>query len=600
MQLPAPFSKLEPFVDQWALGTERERNHARLTSTKDKTNSTSLRALVLIAGLSSASATLAQNSDDENSYKAKYECHTWAVQETGFEPDFGGGPTTHAPYSDRQPLPEAKPAPNERVKNAVVGGLLGSAVGAVAGNAGVGGVVGGLAGALFGGGSKKSNNSRATTTTRQQRPRSREEEIKKADYERVFGTCMQAKDESSKQQNSTHSALEGGMSANQDTTPDELDHFIVDYSGPQSEAEAGTPFFVLDCQGTHKTYVRDYCRARVSSEKPLRISWKEESSLLNLATVGHSGVSRTRWHDAPHEVKDTASCRQVFSQKWDALPDTSNGFESAKKEAMEKARRYGKTFDSGSIHSWEFDYDSKAGLINNNRRFAFDLFPRRDVEDLSEQEVFESMLSRHCTLESIDRMNAALKDRQRREAEAKIGRTSHQKDISMTMLFVKAAHENDLLESDDPYAKLYCASSAFLVQFTNANAFHGYTAEGSFDDYDEHLWQTEINRQSKDWIPILPKADKARMEWFLRNRLIPPGDWCVETTSTVSVRTFFKEVDTPDPSDPAPKFRAEDKEVVKATQTDLAGQIQELQTLLEQGVLTEEEFSAAKKNLLGL
>ena len=110
MQLPAPFSKLEPFVDQWALGTERERNHARLTSTKDKTNSTSLRALVLIAGLSSASATLAQNGDDENSYKAKYECHTWAVQETGFEPDFGGGPTTHAPYSDRQPLPEAKPS----------------------------------------------------------------------------------------------------------------------------------------------------------------------------------------------------------------------------------------------------------------------------------------------------------------------------------------------------------------------------------------------------------------------------------------------------------------------------------------------------------
>ena len=36
MQLPAPFSKLEPFVDQWALGTERERNHARLTSTMEE------------------------------------------------------------------------------------------------------------------------------------------------------------------------------------------------------------------------------------------------------------------------------------------------------------------------------------------------------------------------------------------------------------------------------------------------------------------------------------------------------------------------------------------------------------------------------------
>ena len=323
----------------------------------DMTDSTPLRVLVLIAGLGSGtSATLAQNADDENSYKAKYECHTWAVQETGFQPDFGGGPTTHAPYSDRQPLPEAKPAPNERVKNTVIGGLLGSAVGAVAGNAGVGGVVGGLAGALFGGGSKKSNSSRATTTTLQQPLRSREEEIKKADYERAFGTCMQAIDESSKQHNRAHSNLEGSLSADQDTigthesishrtqissegganapspkddTPNELDHFIVDYSGPQSEAEAGTPSFVLDCQGTHDRFGRDYCRARVSSEKPLRISWKEESSLLNLATVGHIGVSRTRWRDAPHEVKDTASCRQVFSQKWDALPDTSNGFESA-------------------------------------------------------------------------------------------------------------------------------------------------------------------------------------------------------------------------------------------------------------------------------
>ena len=33
MQLPAPFAKLEQFVDQWALGTERERNSMRLAST---------------------------------------------------------------------------------------------------------------------------------------------------------------------------------------------------------------------------------------------------------------------------------------------------------------------------------------------------------------------------------------------------------------------------------------------------------------------------------------------------------------------------------------------------------------------------------------
>ena len=36
MLLPAPFSKLEPFVNQWALGTERERNNTRVTSTMEE------------------------------------------------------------------------------------------------------------------------------------------------------------------------------------------------------------------------------------------------------------------------------------------------------------------------------------------------------------------------------------------------------------------------------------------------------------------------------------------------------------------------------------------------------------------------------------
>jgi hypothetical protein len=163
----------------------------------NKTDSNLLRAFVLTVGLSSgSSAALAQNADGENSYMAEYECHTWAVKETGYEPDFGGTPTTHAPYSDRQPLPEAKPAPNDRVKNAVVGGLLGSAVGAVAGNAGVGGVVGGLAGALFGGGSKKSNNSNESAAARVQAAQDRERGIKKANYDRAYAICMQAKTES--------------------------------------------------------------------------------------------------------------------------------------------------------------------------------------------------------------------------------------------------------------------------------------------------------------------------------------------------------------------------------------------------------------------
>lgn len=80
----------------------------------------------------------------EQQERDRFECHSWAVQQTGFDP-------TRA-----APPPTAAPPPQEPVQGGVVrGGLRGATVGvvggAIAGDAGKGAAIGGATGALIGG-----------------------------------------------------------------------------------------------------------------------------------------------------------------------------------------------------------------------------------------------------------------------------------------------------------------------------------------------------------------------------------------------------------------------------------------------------------------
>jgi Sec-independent protein translocase protein TatA len=90
----------------------------------------------------------AQGQSQEQQSRDQYECHTWAVQQTGFDP--------MNPQSMQAPPPSAAPPPKEATEGGVLrGGARGAAVGAVAGaiagDAGKGAAIGAASGGLIGG-----------------------------------------------------------------------------------------------------------------------------------------------------------------------------------------------------------------------------------------------------------------------------------------------------------------------------------------------------------------------------------------------------------------------------------------------------------------
>jgi Glycine zipper len=77
----------------------------------------------------------------------RYECHSWAVQQTGFDP------TRTAPAAAPPPPPTTQYQPSRRhvVRGAGGGAALGAVGGAIAGDAGKGAAAGAAMGALVGG-----------------------------------------------------------------------------------------------------------------------------------------------------------------------------------------------------------------------------------------------------------------------------------------------------------------------------------------------------------------------------------------------------------------------------------------------------------------
>src|SRR5713226_5144227 len=78
--------------------------------------------------------------------KDRYECHSWAVKQTGFDPS---RPSTTVASSD-QPKPY-QPSQPHVLKGAARGAALGSVGGAITGNAGKGAAAGAAMGGVAGG-----------------------------------------------------------------------------------------------------------------------------------------------------------------------------------------------------------------------------------------------------------------------------------------------------------------------------------------------------------------------------------------------------------------------------------------------------------------
>ena len=131
----------------------------------------------------------AEGQSQDQMEKDKFECYTWARDQTGFDPM--KTPTTNS----------GPPAKEEKVwgagKTAVAGGAGGAVVGGVAGGksgALTGGLIGVAGGALIGG-ARSSNQRDREEKKRQEWERREANNYARArnEYNRAFGACMEGR-----------------------------------------------------------------------------------------------------------------------------------------------------------------------------------------------------------------------------------------------------------------------------------------------------------------------------------------------------------------------------------------------------------------------
>ena len=108
--------------------------------------------------------------------KDQYECHTWAQQQTGFNP-------AAPPQTAAAPPPQQGGA----VRGAARGAAVGAVGGAIGGDAGKGAAVGAGVGATAGAMRQNANN-RASAQASQQAQA--QQQANYSNYERAYATCL--------------------------------------------------------------------------------------------------------------------------------------------------------------------------------------------------------------------------------------------------------------------------------------------------------------------------------------------------------------------------------------------------------------------------
>lgn len=110
----------------------------------------------------------------------RYECHTWAVQQTGFDPT--------RPQTAQ--APSAPPPGRPVVKGAVRGAAVGAVGGAIAGDAGTGAAAGAAVGGLLGG-MKRMDQAKAQS--QQQAQQQNIDAQQQGGYNRAIGACLEGR-----------------------------------------------------------------------------------------------------------------------------------------------------------------------------------------------------------------------------------------------------------------------------------------------------------------------------------------------------------------------------------------------------------------------
>jgi outer membrane lipoprotein SlyB len=124
----------------------------------------------------------AHGQSPEQTERDRYECHTWAVQQTGVDPSRQGA------YQQVIVQPSAPPG-SGAVGGAVVGAILGSII-AGPYNSGAGALVGGATGAIVGSAAEANAQQQAAQTQQQINQNAAVGRAQADSYRRALGACL--------------------------------------------------------------------------------------------------------------------------------------------------------------------------------------------------------------------------------------------------------------------------------------------------------------------------------------------------------------------------------------------------------------------------
>ena len=123
----------------------------------------------------------------------RYECHTWAVKQSGFDPSQGGSQV--APHQQVQVVGMPPPG-TDVVAGAATGAVLGAAVSRPR-DAGGGAIVGAIAGAVLGAASQNAREQQVNTIQRRYDQRDAQIaarlEQQASGYRRAIGACLEGR-----------------------------------------------------------------------------------------------------------------------------------------------------------------------------------------------------------------------------------------------------------------------------------------------------------------------------------------------------------------------------------------------------------------------
>jgi hypothetical protein len=129
----------------------------------------------------------AHGQSPEQTERDRYECHTWAVQQTGVDPS-----RADASAYERVIVQPSSPPGSNAVGGAIAGAIIGSIIGGPR-NAGAGLVLGGATGAIVGSAADANAQQQARQTQQQFNESAAEGRARADSYRRAIGACLQGR-----------------------------------------------------------------------------------------------------------------------------------------------------------------------------------------------------------------------------------------------------------------------------------------------------------------------------------------------------------------------------------------------------------------------